>query len=114
VAVSFEKQTQGGQEQALGGAVEAEIAEGDLVVFSFDQATVADSDPEDVRCQLLESLQFLEAVPSAFLFQNPKAPGHMLVIDLKLLCLPKAAAAASQLHFRSRPRTGRNQYLKVG
>ncbi len=90
MGVSFEKQSEGSQEQALGGAEETEIADldeapgqdvleeavdeliggegaeldlagsgravakGDLVVFEFDQAAVADGDPEDVRSQILE------------------------------------------------------------
>lgn len=90
MGVSFEKQSQGGQEQALRGAEEAEIADldetpgqdvleeavdelfgregaerdlagsgravakGDLVVFEFYQAAIADGDPEDVGSQVLE------------------------------------------------------------
>jgi hypothetical protein len=91
VGVSFKEQSEGSQEQALGGAEETEIAdldeasgqdvleeavdeliggegtklvpagigravtEGDLVVFEFDQAAVADGDAEYVRSQILES-----------------------------------------------------------
>ena len=90
MGVSFEKQPEGSQEQALRGAKEAEIADfdeasgqdmlkeamdelcgregaerdlagsgravakGDLVVFEFYQAAVADGDPEDVGSQVLE------------------------------------------------------------
>jgi hypothetical protein len=90
MGVSFKQQSQGSQEQALGGAEETEIADldeapgqdvleeavdelfggesaerglagigravakGDLIVFEFYQAAVADGDPEDVGSQVLE------------------------------------------------------------
>jgi hypothetical protein len=90
VGVSFKEQSEGGQEQALRGAEETEIADlhkasgqdmlekamdelfggesaegglagsgravtkGDLVVFEFDQAAIADGDPEDVGSQVFK------------------------------------------------------------
>jgi hypothetical protein len=104
VGVSFEKQAEGSQEQALGGGEETEIAhlhetsgqdmlekamdelfggegterdlagsgravaKGDLVVFEFDQAAIADSDPEDVGCQVLEGSA---AVADRFAVDHP-------------------------------------------
>lgn len=90
MGVSFEKQSEGGQEQALGGGEETEIthldetpgqdvleeavdepfgresaerglagigrtvAKGNVIVFEFYQAAVADGDPEDVGSQVLQ------------------------------------------------------------
>jgi hypothetical protein len=104
VGVSFEKQAQGSQEQALGRAEETEIAhldeapgqdvleeamdelfcgegaegelsgvggavaKGDLVVFEFYQAAIADGDSEDIGSQVLEGSA---AVADRFAVDNP-------------------------------------------
>ena len=44
------------------------VAKGDLVVFEFDQAAVADGDPEDVRSQILEGSA---AVADRFAVDHP-------------------------------------------
>ena len=104
MGVSFEKQSEGSQEQALRGGEETEIAhlhetsgqdmlekavdelfgregaehdpagsgravtKGDLVVFEFYQAAVADGDPEDVGSQVLEGSA---AVADRFAVDDP-------------------------------------------
>ena len=104
MGVSIQKQSEGSQEQALGGAEEAEIAdldetpgqdvleeavdeliggegtefdlagsgravfEGDPVVFKFDQAAVADGDPEDVESQVFEGRA---AIADRFAMDDP-------------------------------------------
>ena len=56
-----------GAEGDLSGSGRA-VAKGDLVVFEFDQAAVADSDPEDIRSEILESSA---AVADRFAMDDP-------------------------------------------